>query len=196
MPVFLTQFVLISPSLKLPKNGHATGSLLRNRRYETIISLIYGCGLRLEEIRKLRVTDINWDRNVIHIHGKGSKERILPLDDSFSGHVKKHIENNHDLVYLFKGMEKGKPYARRTIQKIYDHACENAGINRTGGVHNLRHSYATHLLEQGVDINKIKTLLGHSSVKTTQIYTHVSSREICKIRSPLAGIIRSTEGTT
>jgi site-specific recombinase XerD len=94
----------------------------------------------------------------------------------------------HGLTYLFEGREKGKPYPKRTIQKIYDNACSNSDICRKGGIHSLRHSYATHLLEQGMDINKIKTLLGHSSIKTTQIYTHVSKEEIAKIRSPLAFI--------
>jgi site-specific recombinase XerD len=96
--------------------------------------------------------------------------------------------NSKELKFLFEGFNKGRPYARRTIQKIYENACLKAKIKRKGGIHSLRHSYATHLLEQGVDINKIRVLLGHSSVKTTQIYIHVSREEIAKIRSPLAHI--------
>lgn len=161
---------------------------IQNRKHFLVMILTYGCGLRLGEIRRLRVDDIDWDRSVIRIRGKGSKERDLPIDDSFRPQLKAYISSNPGLVFLFEGMDKGKPYSRRTIQKIYDTACQKAGILRKGGIHSFRHSYATHLLEQGVDINKIKTLLGHSNVTTTQIYTHVSREEIAKIRSPLASL--------
>lgn len=160
-----------------------------NKKHLLLIILVYGCGLRLEEIRRLKVADIDWDRQVIRINGKGSKQRDIPIDETFSPYLREHLADNPGLVYVFEGARKGKPYSRRTVQKIYENACNKAKIIRKGGIHSLRHSYATHLLEQGVDINKIKVLLGHSSVKTTQIYTHVSREEILKIRSPLSNII-------
>lgn len=84
---------------------------------------------------------------------------------------------------------KGHPYPRRTIEMIYDNACAKAEIQRRGGIHSFRRSFATHLLEQGVDLRQIQVVLGHSSIKTTQIHTHVSREEIAKIRSPLASIM-------
>jgi hypothetical protein len=106
------------------------------------------------------------------------------------GEIRKAIlAANKGLVYLFEGSEKRQPYPPRTIQKIYDNACKKSKIQRRGGIHSLRHSFATHLLEQGVDLRKIQVLLGHSSVKTTQIYTHISREEIAKIRSPLASLM-------
>jgi site-specific recombinase XerD len=160
-----------------------------NPKHKLILMLAYGCGLRLAEIAALRPTDIDWNREVIRIHGKGSKERDVPLDQCFHVPLKAHLAANKGLAYLFEGSEKSQPYPPRTIQKIYDNACEKSKIQRRGGIHSLRHSFATHLLEQGVDLRKIQVLLGHSSVKTTQIYTHVSREEIAKIRSPLASLM-------
>jgi len=165
-----------------------------NSKHKLVLMLAYGCGLRLAEIVALRPTDIDWDRGVIRIHGKGSKERDVPLDQCLAEPVQQHLAANPGLKYLFEGSEKGKPYPPRTVQKIYDHACEKAKIQRKGGIHSLRHSFATHLLEQGVDLRQIQVLLGHSSIKTTQIYTHVSREEISKIRSPLASIMSPKRG--
>jgi len=161
---------------------------VRNEKHQLVIMLAYGLGLRLNEIRQLRVADIDWDRKIIRIRGKGSKERDLPLDDCMVTPLNTYLSENPDLIYLFEGRKKGKQYPERTIQKIYENAAGKATVPRKGGIHSMRHSYATHLLEAGVDINKIKTLLGHSSIKTTQIYTHVSKEEIAKIRSPLASL--------
>jgi len=159
-----------------------------NSKHLLVMLLVYGCGMRLEEIRLLRVDDIDWDRKVIRIRGKGSKQRDMPIDDCFYDRLKNYLEANPGLIYLFEGQQAGKPYSRRTIQKIYENSFNKTDVFKKGGIHSLRHSYATHLLEQGVDINKIRVLLGHSSIKTTQIYTHVSTEEISKVRSPLASI--------
>ena len=169
---------------------------VHNIKHRLVLILGYGCGLRLSEIRLLRVKDIDWDRKVIRINGKGSKQRDIPIDECFGNLLKDYLAENKDLIFLFEGFTKGRPYSRRTIQKIYENATVKAKIKRKGGIHSLRHSYATHLLEQGVDINKIRILLGHSSVKTTQIYTHVSREEIAKIRSPLAHIKVKNNGCT
>jgi len=116
-------------------------------------------------------------RNVIRAHGKGSKERDLPIDETISPIIQEYLDSNPKLIYLFEGRRKGHPYPKRTIEKIYDNACHKAKIQKRGGIHSLRHSYATHLLEQGTDLRQIQMLLGHSSIKTTQIYTHVSQEE-------------------
>jgi site-specific recombinase XerD len=164
-----------------------------NPKHKIILMIAYGCGLRLAEIVALRPTHIDWDRGIIRIHGKGSKDRDVPLDACLAGPLRKHLADNPGLKYLFEGSEKGHPYPPRTVQKIYDNTCKKAKIQRKGGIHTLRHSFATHLLEQGVDLRQIQVLLGHSSIKTTQIYTHVSREEIAKIRSPLASILSSNE---
>ena len=161
---------------------------ISNEKHKLILMVTYGCGLRLAEINLLRPADIDWDRNVIRIHGKGSKERDLPLDPCLAAPLRKYLKSNRNLRYLFEGSSQGRPYPRRTIEKIYDNACKKAGVQRRGGIHTLRHSFATHLLEQGVDLRRIQVLLGHANIKTTQIYTHVSREEIAKIRSPLASL--------
>jgi site-specific recombinase XerD len=184
----------MKPGKQLPKvySQKDIGKILtheHNEKHRLVLMLAYGCGLRLGEIVALRPSDINWDRGIIRIHGKGAKERDMPLDQCLRKPIRQYLAAYPGLSYLFEGSEKGQPYPSRTVQKIYDNACAKAKVQRCGGIHSLRHSFATHLLEQGVDIRKIQTLLGHSSIKTTQIYTHVSREEIAKIRSPLASLL-------
>jgi integrase/recombinase XerD len=157
-----------------------------NPKHKLVLMIAYGLGLRLAEIAKLKPTDFNWDRKVIRIHGKGSKERDLPIDECLVSLLRQHLSQKVGKVYLFEGREKGLPYPLRTIQKIYDNAVEKSGILRQGGIHSLRHSFATHLMEQGVDIRQVQEFLGHGNIKTTQIYTHFSTKSLAKIRSPLA----------
>lgn len=158
----------------------------KNDKHRLILILAYGIGLRLSEIAALHPEDIDWDRKTIRIHGKGAKERDLSIDQSIAPILINYLDKHPDQIYLFEGAQKGRPYPRRTIEKIYENACKKAGIEKRGGIHSLRHSYATHLLEQGTDLRQIQVVLGHSSIKTTQIYTHVSRDEIAKIRSPFA----------
>jgi len=101
-----------------------------------------------------------------------------PTLKNYARNVRKYLE--------FLNQKPGKPYSKRTIQKIFEKACNSAEIRRKAGIHGLRHSFATHLHEQGYDIRQIQEILGHSNVKTTQIYTHVSKKEIAKIKSPLS----------
>lgn len=162
---------------------------ISNPKHKLVLMLAYGLGLRLSEIAALKIEDIYWNRKTIRIHGKGTKERDLPLDQCIIEPMRNYVNVNSGLTYLFEGHSKGAPYPKRTIQKIYDNACKKSNIQRRGGIHSLRHSFATHLLEQGIDLRQIQFLLGHSSILTTQIYTHVSSEEISKVRSPLAAIM-------
>ena len=160
-----------------------------NPKHKLVLMLAYGLGLRLNEIVHLKPTDIDWEREIIRINGKGSKQRDLPLDSCIAEPLRAYLQANTGLKYIFEGSVKSKPYPSRTIQKIYHNAVRKAGIQPRGGIHSLRHSFATHLPEQGKDTREIQFLLGHSSIKTTQIYTYVSREQIAGIRSPLASIM-------
>ena len=160
-----------------------------NPKHRLILMLAYGCGLRLSELRQLKREDFDLDRSVINIwQAKGKKDRVIMLDDVIKPHLKAYLQNSLNNKWLFEGQKKGARIADRTISLVFDHACQKAGVPKRGGIHSLRHSFATHLLENGTDLRFIQELLGHSSSKTTEIYTHVSNAAIAKIRSPLSRI--------
>jgi len=153
-----------------------------------IIKLLYSTGLRVSELVNLKLKDLNlktresWVRS-----GKGSKDRFFQLPPNLMEDLNKHISTlKENGTYLFPG--KNKTLTTRNIQKILLKAAEKAGINKRVTPHKLRHSFATHLLESGVDIRYIQALLGHSSISTTEIYTHVSPYKLKTIKSPLEGL--------
>ncbi len=150
-----------------------------------IIRFLYSSGLRLSELIKLRLKDLEIDEKIGWVRsGKGSKDRMFILSDIIIQELKKYIltlDENEE--YLFPG-KKGH-ISSRNIQKIVDNAAKRAGLNKKVHPHMLRHCFATHLLEAGVDIRKIQELLGHSNLQTTQIYTSVSTEELKKVKSPL-----------
>ncbi len=151
--------------------------------------LAYGCGFRLNELRHLKHEDFEFDRDIINIRkAKGMKNRTVMLDPVLKSEVENYFKNTKGQLWFFEGQIPRQMMAPRTIELIYDHACQKAGVIKKGGIHCLRHSFATHLLEQGTDLRFIQELLGHSSSKTTEIYTHVSKSAITRIRSPLAKI--------
>jgi integrase/recombinase XerD len=159
----------------------------KNPKHRLVLMLAYGCGLRLAEIRHLKPADIDFARDIICIRqGKGQKDRQVMLDPSIKAELSTYLRMNPGLIFLFEGYKAGIALTSATISKIYEHACEKAGITRQGGIHTLRHSFATHLLEHGTDLRYIQELLGHASSKTTEIYTHVSTRAIRTIRSPIS----------
>ena len=158
-----------------------------NPKHRLLLMIAYGCGARLSELRYLKREDIKIDRDLILIRqGKGKKDRIVMLDPLIKVEIERYLKLNLSKTYLFEGYSPGIPLTTMTISKIYHHACEKAGVICQGGIHTLRHSFATHLLEHGTDLRFIQELLGHSSSKTTEIYTHVSAKAIGKIRSPIA----------
>jgi len=160
-----------------------------NIKHRLILMVAYGCGLRLGELSNLKPADIDLNRDVITVRqGKGKKDRTIMLDPVLKPFVSSFMKNNGGKTWLFEGQLPGKRISGRTIELIFDHACFKAGILKKGGIHTLRHSFATHLLEQGTDLRFIQELLGHSSSKTTEIYTHVSTSAIGRIRSPLAQV--------
>jgi integrase/recombinase XerD len=158
-----------------------------NHKHRLMLTLAYACGLRRSELQWLKPGDIDLDRNIIWVrHGKGAKDRGVMLDESIKPELTTFLRVAKGKTFLFEGYEPGHALTSMTISKIYHHACEKAGVEQKGGIHTLRHSFATHLLEHGTDLRYIQELLGHSSSKTTEIYTHVSSAAISRIRSPIA----------
>jgi integrase/recombinase XerD len=156
------------------------------QKSKLMMSMLYACGMRVSELITLKVQDLKFDEKVGQIkQGKGRKDRIFNIPSFLNKELKDLVEeqkkNNHE--YLFSGQD-GK-MSSRNVQKIVSNAAHKAGINKNVHCHTLRHSFATHLLENGTDIRMIQELLGHADLSTTQIYTHVSSEELKKIKSPI-----------
>jgi integrase/recombinase XerD len=154
-----------------------------NKKHRLIIELLYSSGLRLSECVNLNVEDLELDEKIGWVRqGKGGKDRFFILSEKVSKKLQKYIgDRRRGLVFTGRN----GTLSKRTIQKIVKGTAEKAGLKKNVHVHTLRHSFATHLLEAGVDIRKIQELLGHSDLSTTQIYAHVSSKELRKIKSPL-----------
>ncbi len=156
-----------------------------NLKHVCIIKLLYGCGLRLSELLHLKISDINSERMLVHIkNSKGNKDRAVMLSPVLLEDLRNYFKAYHPKVYLFEG-QSGGMYSEKSVQTVVKVAATKAGIQKTVTPHTLRHSFATHLLENGTDIRYIQQLLGHSSVKTTEIYTHITDVAKSKIKSPL-----------
>jgi site-specific recombinase XerD len=165
----------------------------RNIKHKCILALIYSAGLRRNELINIRITDIISERNQILIHkGKGNKDRYSILSPHLLIELREYYKIHKPQKWLFEGQMPASQYSATSIRNILDYASKKAGIKRRITPHMLRHSFATHLLEQGVDLRYIQVLLGHGSSKTTEIYTHVSNREIGKIINPLDELWNST----
>jgi len=159
---------------------------LDTSKSKLMLSLIYACGLRVSELTHLKILDLKFDEKIGHVRqGKGKKDRIFNIPDFLFNDLKEQSEKQKDKKeeYLFTG-NKGK-LTERNLQKIVQKASVRAGITKNVHTHTLRHSFATHLLENGVDIRHIQVLLGHSSISTTELYSHVSAESIKKIKSPI-----------
>jgi len=189
--------------LKRPRKGKYLPTLLsekevdrlfktfKNLKHLAIAYTIYGGGMRLSEMLNIRVQDIYWDRDQIHIkNGKGNKDRITLLSHSLKGLLVKYFDEYQPQYWLFEGQDRKGPYTSGSVQKIIRQAARRAGISRRVTPHTLRHCFATHLLDRGTDIRFIQELLGHKDIKTTLIYTHVTTRSMEKITSPLDRIMR------
>ena len=156
-----------------------------NLKHKTILTGIYSAGLRISEIIKLNVNDIDSNRMIIKIKGaKGYKDREVMLSETFLTLLRQYYKVYRPKEWLFEG-QRGGQYSTTSIQKIFKKALKNTNIKQRATVHTLRHSFATHLLENGTDIRFIQEFLGHNSIKTTQIYTHITKNNKSKIKSPL-----------
>lgn len=158
---------------------------IRNIKHRLLISLAYGAGLRISEVVNLQVRDLDFGRGVIYVRdGKGGKDRITILPEKLRSELRMFLEKCDPDEPVFFSQQGGK-LVTRTLQKIFEKAVRIAGINKAVSFHSLRHCFATHMLENGTDIRFVQELLGHSDIKTTQIYTRVTSQSIQKLQSPL-----------
>lgn len=163
-------------------------AVIENKKHLLILQLCYGMGLRVSEIVNLKIENIDSESMRVLIAGaKGKKDRYTNLPHSILELLREYYSEYKPKIWLFEG-QYGGLYSVRSVQAIFKNAMKKAKINKTIGIHGLRHSYATHLIEAGADIRFLKELLGHQSIQTTQIYTHVTDSSLSKIKSPLDGL--------
>lgn len=159
---------------------------IRNIKHRAMLTTIYGCGLRRAELLHLKPGDIDSKRGLLMVRqGKGRKDRVVPISERNIALLRAYYRQYKPEVWMFEGNVRGRQYDERSLQMVLKQAVRKAGIRKPVTLHWLRHSYATHLHESGVDIRYIQEILGHKDTRTTEIYTHVSSRSIQLIRSPL-----------
>jgi integrase/recombinase XerD len=158
---------------------------IKNEKHKMMVALAYGAGLRVSETVSLRVKDLDLSELVIHIkEGKGKKDRITILPEILKEGLSRLMAGKDKKDYIFES-ERGGRLTARSAQKIFENALERSGIKKDATFHSLRHSFATHLLEQGTDVRYVQELLGHANIRTTQIYTKVTNPSLKKIKSPL-----------
>ena len=158
---------------------------ISNQKHKMIIALAYGCGLRVSEVINLKIKDLDINELIIHIKGaKGDKDRITIFPEKFKINIANLITGRGINEYVFVSQMGGK-LTERTAQIVFERGLKAAGIKKDATFHSLRHSFATHLLENGIDIRYIQELLGHANIRTTQIYTKVTNPARKNIKSPL-----------
>lgn len=158
---------------------------IKNLKHKLIISLTYGAGLRISETVNLKVKDINLQELTIHLkNANGKKDRITIFPEKIKKNLQILMLSKNPNDYVFISERDGK-LSERTLQKIFEKALKNAKVKKKATFHSLRHSFATHLLENGVDVRYVQELLGHQNIRTTQIYTKVTNPTIKNIKSPL-----------
>lgn len=157
-----------------------------NLKHRALLATVYSSGLRVSEVVRLKARHIESDRMMIRVEdGKGGKDRYTVLSKSCLELLRLHWRTNTPEEYLFYGRDKASPLSIGTAQRVYYNAKEKAGITRGRGIHTLRHCFASHLLDDGVEIYVIKRWMGHSAIKTTYKYIHLSPDYLSKIPSPL-----------
>lgn len=155
-------------------------------KHRVLLMLIYSAGLRSSEVINLKISDIDFERRSIHIRrSKYNKDRLVPLSEYMAHGLKQYLTLERPLTWLFNGKTLGSPYSAKAISWVMREAVKAAGIEKDVTVHTLRHSYATHLIEDGLNIVTVKDLLGHSKIETTMIYLHIAQCPLVKAHSPL-----------
>ena len=144
-------------------------------KHRVLIGLLYGCGLRCQEARSLLIKDLDFERNMIHVRqGKGRKDRYVPIGIHLSRGLKSYLQAEHPHKWLFNGKDHHEGFSQKGVQWVVRESAKKTSIQKHVTVHTLRHTYATHLLEDGLDIVSIKELLGHAHIQTTMVYLHVA----------------------
>lgn len=157
-----------------------------NLKHRCLLMVAYSAGLRVGEVVRLRLEDMDRNRMLIHVRAaKGFKDRYTVLAESLLPTYDEYLRRYVPKGYIFEGEGGGRPYSIRSAEEVFTRVATRAGIQKDVSFHSLRHAFATHLLEQGVDLRYIQELLGHASSKTTEIYTHVSQRDLGRVHSPL-----------
>jgi site-specific recombinase XerD len=158
---------------------------VENTKHALMLKICYGMGLRVSEIVNLKITDIDsGNMQVLIARAKGKKDRYVNLPESILEDLRNYYRQYRPKKFLFEGQEGGK-YSIRSVQHVFKNALEKAKINKNVGIHSLRHSFATHLLENGTDVSFIQQLLGHNDIETTMKYAKVAQKNLKKIKSPL-----------
>jgi site-specific recombinase XerD len=194
--------VIMKDDLKLPKRWKQLPTVLskeevigllsvcKNLKHRTAIAMLYSCGLRVGELIHLKVDEVDFDRKQVRVRlGKGNKDRTVNLAEHMIPLLHNYLGTYKPAQYLFNG-QSGVLYSANSLRMIVKRAAHDAGIKKQVTPHTLRHSYATHMLDNGVDIRHIQMLLGHSKPETTMIYTHVSQERLMQIESPLDRLVR------
>ena len=166
-------------------------ALLKQR---VVLALIYSAGLRGQEVINLKISDVDFDRKVIHIRqSKYKKDRIVPLAETMAVGLKKYLKAENPHLWLFNGKEPDGRYSVRGLSWVMRENLKRTSITKDVNLHSLRHSYATHLLEQGLNIVTLKELLGHADITTTMLYVHVAQCPLIKPHSPLDTLYNYSE---
>lgn len=174
------------PSVLSTEEVKAILNATENIKHKAILMTIYSAGLRISEAISLKIKDIDSERMQIRIEqAKGKKDRYTLLSEKNLQVLRSYFKEYRPQIWLFEGLKLGEQYSTRSIQNIFHASVQKAGIIKDVSVHTLRHSFATHLLENGTDIRYIQSLLGHSCSKTTEIYTHITTKGFEQIKSPL-----------
>lgn len=181
-----TQLPKVFSKIEVKRIFEVTKSL----KYRTIFQLMYASGIRLKELTMLKTQHVDFERRLVRIEsGKGQKDRYVMLSARLIPTLHAYLKTYKPSIYLFENYETKEALSPRTLQFVFKESCVNAQIQKNLGIHSLRHSFATHLLENGVDIRKIQELMGHSSLETTQRYTHISLDAIRQTQSPFDSIL-------
>jgi site-specific recombinase XerD len=155
-----------------------------NKKHQLVITLLYSTGMRRSEVVALKITDINFESETIRIHGKGNKGRTAYISKNLHKLLRSYIKSYKPAYYLLEG-QNGRQYSGTSIEKVIKRAARKAGITRRVTPHMLRHSFATHLISKGAALPYVQKLLGHNSIKTTMIYTHIADNDLKNLPNPL-----------
>ena len=172
-------------SIALPKRPQRIPQLLtraevarilaacEKRKYRMMLTLCYGCGLRVSELLAVRVSDIDGERKWLRVEqGKGAKDRLVPVSETLLVQLRAYWRRHHPREWMFPGRVPGQPLCATSVQKTYTRAKARAGVTRIGGIHSLRHAYASHLLEAGLPVHRLQRLMGHQNLQSTLRYVH------------------------